>query len=102
MSDHGKWEDIDLRRYSDFAMHTFLSITNLGMKGKVSRVFSYEYFPELISHVICCASEERQEHFFGDMELRSSGFKAVINDRVRETFQDDKDIKEAYSDICSG
>lgn len=102
MSDHGKWEDIDLRRYSDFAMHTFLSITNLGMKGKVSRVFSYEYFPELISHVICCASEERQEHFFGDMELRSSGFKAVINDRVKKTFQNDKDIKEVYSDICSG
>ena len=28
--------------------------------------------------------------------------KAVINDRVKKTFQNDKDIKEVYSDICSG
>ncbi|MCM1425820.1 MAG: hypothetical protein NC118_04380 [Eubacterium sp.] len=36
MSDHGKWEDISLRRYGDFAMHSILSITNMGITGKVS------------------------------------------------------------------
>lgn len=102
MSDHGKWEDIDLRRYGNYAIHTVLGITNMGVQGRVSQIFSYQYFAELIQNVMNCAKQKMQEHLLGDMELRSEGFKATIWNRVKESFQDEKEAQKVYSDICSG
>ncbi len=102
MSDHGKWEDIALRRYSDFAMHSILGITNIGMVGKVSRIFSYKYFPNLIVQVMHYADKRTCEHIFGDAEIQSSNFKASIKKRIKETYDNDTAVEEIYSDICSG
>lgn len=102
MSDHGKWEDISLRRYSDSAMHSILSVTNMGMAGRVSRVFSYKYFSDLILQVVGCADRSKQEHIFGDTAIQSPNFRASIKNRIKETYNDDTIIEEMYSDICSG
>ncbi len=102
MSDHGKWEDIALRRYSDFAMHSILSVTNIGIVGKVSKLFSYKYFSDLILQVVACADRNRQEHIFGDTAIQSPNLRASIRNRIKETCNDDKIIEEIYSDICNG
>lgn len=102
MSDHGKWEDINLRRYSDYAMHTILGITNIGIMGKVTRIFSYRYFAEMIRWVMQCAHEETSEHIFGDMEIRSTGFKSVIRNSIESFYTNEQDVAQIYSDICCG
>lgn len=102
MSDHGKWEDINLRRYDDFAMHTILAVTNIGITGKVVRLFSYRYFLQLIDYILFCADGETQQHVFGDTELRSVGFQKVVQSRVKEVTESDEQMKELQSDICSG
>lgn len=88
MSDHGKWEDIDRRRYKDMAMRTILGITNIGMKGQVERVFSYQYFLELVDWVLKMAKPETM--FFNDLPIYSEGFKAAIRERT-------EDVMEIYS-----
>lgn len=102
MSDHGKWEDVDLRRYSDYAIHTILGVNNIGMKGTVSRIFSYKYFPKLIESVLFFGDKKKGEHIFGDMELRSPGFIAAIKEKIDETFSSEEERQRVYSEICSG
>ncbi len=88
MSDHGKWEDIDRRRYQDTAMHTILGITNIGLRGRVERTFSYQCFEELVEWVLKLAAPE--EMFFNDLPIYSEGFKAAIRERTQE-------VEEIYS-----
>ena len=102
MSDHGKWEDIKLRRYSDYAMHTILGVTNIGITGRVTKIYSYKYLAELIEYVIRNANQGTEEHIFGDMEIRSAGFRAVIKNSVQMSYEDEEEIEQIYSDICSG
>lgn len=102
MSDHGKWADINRRRYGEQVLHTVLSITNMGIKGKVSRIFSYKYFPELINDVMRCAVRNAQEHIFGDTDIRSDSLKAVIRDRIYGAKRNDSEAEVICSDICSG
>jgi len=89
MSDHGKWEDIDRRRYKDESMHTLLGITNLGIQGEVERMFSYEHFDLLVDWILKMASQE--EMFFCDLPIYSTGFKSAIIERGAEN-----------TDICQG
>lgn len=102
MSDHGKWEDVGLRRYSDFAMHAILGITNIGITGRVTKIFSYKYFAQLIDYVIRSADRGTGELIFGDMEIRSAGFRAVIKSSIQETFESEEDRERIYSEVCSG
>ena len=102
MSDHGKWEDIDLRRYSDSAMHTILGITNIGITGRVTKIFSYKYFADLIDYVIKSADQRSEEHIFGDMQMRSAGFRATIKSSIQKVYENAEDIERIYSEICSG
>ncbi len=88
MSDHGKWEDIDRRRYQDIAMHTILGITNLGIKGRVERIVSYQHFGDIVEWVLKMATPE--EMFFNDLPIYSEGFKAAIRERT-------EDVMEIYS-----
>lgn len=89
MSDHGKWEDVDRRRFKDEAMHTLLGVTNAGICGSVNRLFSYQDFDKLIKWVLEMAKSE--EMFFNDVPIYSEGLKAVINERVQEN-----------EEICAG
>lgn len=89
MSDHGKWEDIDRRRFKDEAMHTLLGITNIGVCGKVKRLFCYQDFSKLMRWVLQMAKPE--EMFFNDIPIYSEGFKTVIRERTK-----------AYEEICAG
>lgn len=93
MSDHGKWEDIDRRRYKDEVMHTFMGITNIGISGKVDRLFSYQYFDELVAWILKMLKP--QEMFFCDIPIYSKGFKAVIKERE----ENDTDICKGYKGI---
>jgi len=89
MSDHGKWEDIDRRRYKDEAMHTILGVTNTGICGKVERLFCYRDFDKLVSWTLEMAKPE--EMFFNDIPIYSERFKAAIKART-------DDMEE----ICAG
>lgn len=106
MSDHGKWEDINLRRYEDHALHTVLGITNMGIKGNVSRIFSYKYLFELICWIMKNATPNARKHFFGDMDIRSESFKAGIKNRVfnerNNKTADCTNEETIFSDINSG
>ncbi len=93
MSDHGKWEDTDRRRYKDNSMHTILGITNLGIRGEVERVFSYEHFDVLTDWVLKMAAP--QEMFFCDYPIYSSGFRGAIMERGAGG----TDICEGYSGV---
>ena len=89
MSDHGKWEDIDRRRFKDEAMHTLLGVTNAGICGKMERLFCYHDFDKLVQWVMEAAKPE--EMFFNDIPIYSEGFKTVIRERAEE-----------YEEICEG
>lgn len=102
MSDHGKWEDIALRRYSDFAMHTILGITNMGVTGRVTNIFSYQYFANLVDHVFQSADQRMEEHIFGDMDIRSSGFRAAIKSEVQTIYEKEEDIEKICAEIYCG
>lgn len=102
MSDHGKWEDIALRRYSDYAMHAILGVTNIGVIGRVTKIFSYQYFAQLIDYVLQSAEQKMEEHFFGDMEIRSTGFRAAIKSEVQTTYEKEEDIAQVCAEIYSG
>lgn len=93
MSDHGKWEDIDRRRYKNHAMHTLFGITNLGIKGRMQKLFCYQNFDKLMSWIFDMAKPE--EMFFCDIPIYSSGFRAVIKERV----EDDTEICSGYKGI---
>lgn len=93
MSDHGKWEDIDRRRYKDESMHTFLGITNLGIRGEVERMFSYQHFDLLIDWLLKMASQE--EMFFCDLPIYSEGFKRAIMERGEENTE----IVQGYTGV---
>lgn len=89
MSDHGKWEDIDRRRFKDEAMHTLLGVTNAGICGKMERLFCYHDFDKLVQWTLEAAKPE--EMFFNDIPIYSEGFKTVIRERAEE-----------YEEICAG
>ncbi len=89
MSDHGKWEDIDRRRFKDEAMHTLFGITNAGVCGEVKRLFSYQNFDKLMDWILETAKPE--EMFFNDIPIYSEGFKTVIRERAVE-----------HEEICAG
>lgn len=89
MSDHGKWEDIDRRRFKDEAMHTLLGVTNTGICGKVERLFCYHDFDKMVRWVLEAAKPD--EMFFNDIPIYSEGFKTVIRERAEE-----------HEEICAG
>lgn len=98
MSDHGKWEDVSLRRYSETAIHTFLGITNTGISAKVHRAFSYKYLPDLVLWCLHIADKSSGMHFFGDSEMYSETFKSAI----KHNLDSSENADEVYSDICTG
>lgn len=93
MSDHGKWEDIDRRRYKDEAMHTILGITNIGVHGTVERLFSYRDFYKLAGWVLEMAGPE--EMFFNDIPVYSKHLKIGIMERTGDT----EEICAGYSGV---
>lgn len=80
MSDHGKWEDVDRRRWEDCSMHTILGIVNGGVCGRVDRLFSYENFENLTAMVLELAKPEQM--FLCDVPIYSKGFQAAIRERT--------------------
>lgn len=89
MSDHGKWEDIDRRRYKDEAMHTILGITNIGVRGTVERLFPYRDFDKLVGWVLEMAGPE--EMFFDDLPIYTKHLRIGIMERKGDT-----------EEICTG
>ena len=91
MSDHGKWGFIERRRYKDESIHILLGITNIGIAGNVSRLFSYEKFDCLVQWILQLNKNSVDEMLFGDMEIYSEGYKGSARKQ-----------KGDIEDICTG
>lgn len=92
MSDHGKWQFCETRRWKEESTHIFLGVTNMGIQATVTRLFSLYDFDKLISFILNSFEYWREEVLIEDEPVYSEVLRQNISNRAKDDFED----------ICSG